>query len=67
MLVLPSGDIEAAIAFITEQRGRKDELKRRRKRDQDLRLERKAYGKTASGSYVEMECLERLSSVGCDR
>ncbi|MEW5309591.1 MAG: hypothetical protein WDW38_001470 [Sanguina aurantia] len=66
-LRLSANNVGAAVAFLEEQRVQSKVRKDRRKRERQWEKERKLYGKTASGMWVDEEVMEQLLSLGYQR
>lgn len=62
-----SGDVQAAAAFVLEQRARKEQRKTEDSRLKHLRSEAEQYGRTPNGKSVDMEAVENLQGMGYDR
>ncbi|GFH11934.1 uncharacterized protein HaLaN_07525, partial [Haematococcus lacustris] len=61
------GEVEPALAFITQQRAARQEREERQQRDQAWRKERQQYGRCPAGDYVQLELLSRMCDLGYDR
>ncbi|MEW5303146.1 MAG: hypothetical protein WDW36_005867 [Sanguina aurantia] len=66
-LRLSANNVGAAVAFLEEQKVQSEVRKDRRKRERAWEKERKLYGKTASGMWVDEGVLEQLLSLGYQR
>lgn len=62
-----SGDVQAAAAFVLEQRAGKERRKAEDRRLKQLRSEAEQYGRTPKGKSVDMEAVENLHRMGYDR
>ncbi|GAX81495.1 hypothetical protein CEUSTIGMA_g8924.t1 [Chlamydomonas eustigma] len=60
-------DIDAAVHFISQQRGLEKERKAKRLRQQEWSQERAKYGRTTSGAFVDVEPLDIICNMGYEK
>jgi len=61
------GDMDGALTFVSQQREAVQARRQRNRTDAAWREERKKYGRTGKGQYVERDMLQRLTDMGYDK
>ena len=62
-----SGDVQAAAAFVLEQRASREQQRAEDGRRERQRGEAEQYGRTPSGKPVDMEAAQNLQGMGYER